>query len=599
MIVRELVTILGFQVEDEKLQKYEKGMRKVRAAISWASVGVVALGTVFLKTAGDMEQTRMAFDTILGSTQKANKLLGDIAQFAAKTPFERTELIGYAKSMVGVGWAAEEIIPTMRMLGDIAAGVGKEKLPNIVLAFNKMKAKGRASLEELWPIVEAGVPVLDQLQEDLGMTKDDIIKMATDGKLGFEQVQKALDKVAKTKFADLMNKQSKSFLGVVSNILDYLTILASDIGEELLPMVKDLASAFLDFVESNKEVIKGGIVAFFKGLMYAIGYCVVIIEEIINRLGGMDQIMKIVGGTLGFVWGLISGMAKVLWKLRYVILAIIATMVIYNTVLKVQSMIEYIRYLLWFTKATRIAAVAQALLNGTMLATPIFWVIAGIVALITIGYLLIKNWDKVRAFFIWLWKQIVNAFTAAWKWIWGLLDNKWIQGLLATFLPFIGIPIMIIKNWKGIAKFFTDLWTGIVGVFNWAVERIRGVWDWLTSAFDKIAQFLGLKPKDKKSGGKQGKPSKGPKYAKGTDFVPEDQWAYVHRGEKIIPAGRGGSGGGNVTYQITSNPTIVVPEGTPRTQAEYLKKTAKQVVHEEWQSILRQVKGANPAPQGV
>ncbi len=589
MVVREFITLLGFKVEDEKLQKYEKGIAKVKTGIAIAGAAVIGLGTVFLKTAGDMEQTQIAFDTILGSTQKANKLLAQIAKFAATTPFERTELINYAKSMLGVGWAADDIIPTLNMLGNIAAGIGKEKLPNIMLAFNKMKSKGRASLEELWPMVEAGVPILDQLSKDLGMTKDQIIKMATDGKLSFEQVQKSLKEVEQTKFAGLMVKQSKSFLGIVSNIVDYLTILAGDIGADLLPMIKDLAIEFLNFMEANKDIIKGGIVKFFKSLMWVIGYVVVAVEGLIKDLGGLSTITKVVGAIFYFVSNIIEGLIIGLWPFRRILLALAITI--------------------------GIITAAQWAWNVALAANPIGLIIIAVLLLIGVAVTLMKNWDKVKKFFVKMWDSIVSAFKQAWSYIWSLLDNKWIQALLAMFAPFIGIPIAIIKNWDVISKFFTDLWRGIVDTFFWAVNKISSVWGWLVGAFDKVAQFLGFKSPNKKgkgnSGGedgdtppgkprdpKQGAPATVPHYAKGTDYVPENQLAYLHKGERILPAGTfRGSGKPTVIYQINSTPKIQVPPGTPNSQVQYLEAAAKKIFREEWQSILRQTKGSFSLPE--
>jgi tape measure domain-containing protein len=600
MVVRELVTLLGFQVQDEKLQKYERGISRVITFTKWAGLGIAALGTIFVKTAGDMEQTQMAFETILDSTKEANKLLDDIAKFAAETPFERSELIAYTKSMLGVGWAVGEIIPTLTTLGNIAAGVGKEKLPNILLAFNKMRAKGRASLEELWPIVEAGVPVLESLQKQLGLTKDQIIKMATDGKLSFETVQRAMQDVERTRFAGLMIKQSRSFLGIVSNIIDYLGILSGEIGAELIPMAKDLGLEFLNFMETNKDIIKSGIVSFFRGLATVIGYGVVILEEIINSLGGFDNISRVVGGTIRFVWKIVGGALGVLWKLRYVILVLTTAFVAYNLTMKALAFAEYIRYLLWFIKATKGAALVQGVLNTVMSLNPIGLVIAVIAALIAITVLLVKNWDKVVKFFKWAGNGMVTAFKKVLDFF---LNSELGQVLLMIFAPFLAIPLQIIKHWDSIQKYFTDFVNFLSNLFSvlWTefINKIKDIWGWVVKIVDKVKGFLGIETKPKDDTKPKGTNPKGnvPKYKQGTSFVPEDQYAFLHKGETVWPAGAlKNMSKGNTVYQVNSNPTIVVPPGTPQNQVEYLRKTAKQVFQEEWQSVLRQTSGAFPSP---
>lgn len=613
MIVRELVTLLGFQVQEDALKKYENGMKKVMNFTKWVGIGAAAMGTIFLKTAGDMEQTEMAFETILGSTEKAQKLLADLAKFATITPFEQTELINYTKSMLGVGWASEEIIPMLETMGNIASGVGREKLPNIILALNKMRAKGRASLEELWPMVEAGVPILDQLQLDLGKTNDEIMKMASDGKLSFEVIRKSLKNVEQTKFAGLMIKQSKSFLGIISNIIDYLVMFGMSIGKYLLPYAKDLAVEFVDFLEVNGDIIKSGIIGFFRFLAYTIGYAVVIIQEIIIRLGGMDKIMNALKITITFIGAALLKVGKTLWDFRIAVLAVISTLLIYNALTKVIAAYKFISYWIQLLSMAKNIGEALKVLNLQFLASPLFWWVAGIVAIIAIGYLLIKNWDKVKVFFVKMWDSIIGAFKRAGAWIvdtmkkafqtvWGWFDSPWLQAALAMFAPFIGLPIVIMKNWGVIKDFFVKLWEAIVNNFSEKINAIKKIWGWLSPVFDKIGKFIGGKsaPGGNQSvgGGEQGKPYEVPQYAKGTNYVPEDQIAKIHKGEQIIPAGVRGRTGGTI-INLRNEYNFTIPPGTPRQQVESLRKVIDEQINASWQSVLRQTTGAFPAPEGV
>src|SRR5687768_6342713 len=84
--------------------------------------GVTGLGMHAVKLAADAEQARVAFTTMLGSAEKANALQDQINQFAASTPFQTAELIAASKSLLAFGVAQDQIIPTMRTLGDLSAG---------------------------------------------------------------------------------------------------------------------------------------------------------------------------------------------------------------------------------------------------------------------------------------------------------------------------------------------------------------------------------------------------------------------------------------------------------------------------------------------
>ena len=111
--------------------------------------------------------------------------------------------------------------------------------------------------------------------------------------------------------------------------------------------------------------------------------------------------------------------------------------------------------------AMNAAAIAQWILNIAMMANPIVLIIVGIAALV-IGILwLADNWKKVGAFFVGLWNGIVNAFKNMWAGLMKLLDNPVVRILGLIFLPFITIPLLIIKNWKNIAAFIGNILSGI------------------------------------------------------------------------------------------------------------------------------------------
>ncbi len=114
---------------------------------------------------------------------------------------------------------------------------------------------------------------------------------------------------------------------------------------------------------------------------------------------------------------------------------------------------------------------------------PILLIIGGI-ALLTAGIiLLVKNWSKVSAFFVGLWTKIKNAFLAGINWIKKIIfgASNWILGAVALFVPFIGIPLLIIKNWDTIKSFFSGLWGNLVSGFTGAWSSISGfftgIWD--------------------------------------------------------------------------------------------------------------------------
>lgn len=117
-----------------------------------------------------------------------------------------------------------------------------------------------------------------------------------------------------------------------------------------------------------------------------------------------------------------------------------------------------------------------------LLANPITWIVVGIVALIAALVLLWQNWDSVVVWIQNVWNGFVNGIKAGFDWIVNLFAGMptWLQFAIAAFMPFIGIPLLIITNWSSIVGFFSNLWTGIQSVFT---NGIQGIQNFITGTF--------------------------------------------------------------------------------------------------------------------
>jgi hypothetical protein len=125
--------------------------------------------------------------------------------------------------------------------------------------------------------------------------------------------------------------------------------------------------------------------------------------------------------------------------------------------------------------------------------------VVGAVALVAAGvYLLIQNWDAVSGFFVSLWQKVTGVFSAAWNWIKNVFNEtpNWVLGLVAVFFPFIGIPLLVIKNWNAIPAFFTGLWQTITATFAAAWEWIKNVFiglpNWVVGLVAAFFPFIGI-----------------------------------------------------------------------------------------------------------
>jgi tape measure domain-containing protein len=240
-----------------------------------ASIGIMAAGTALffagrsaLKTASEYQQSRIAFDTMLGSAEKGQKMMKELSDFAKKTPFNLPQVVEGAKSLLAYRISADKIIPTFNALGNIAAGVGREKLPQLTLAFGQVRTAGKLTGQELRQFTEAGVPLLDVLAQQSGKTASQIKEDMEKGIApSFGEVEKALFSMSEKggTFYNLMEKQSQTFAGRMSNIGDTVGqiirgMLGIDVEGNVKPgsifdKVSNAAEKLMTFLENNKDRI--------------------------------------------------------------------------------------------------------------------------------------------------------------------------------------------------------------------------------------------------------------------------------------------------------------------------------------------------------
>jgi len=318
MIIRELITKWGFEIDDGPLKKADAGVKTLTLSIGAMTValgGATAAMGFFLKKGGDMEQTNIAFETMLGSAEKATKLIGELKDFTKTTPFELEDTLIGAKRLLAYNIEAEKLIPTLTALGNVAAGVGRERLPFLILALGQVKTATKLRGQELRQFTEAGVPLLAALAEQMNIKEADVFTKVSAGEVMFEDVEKALIKMTsgEGKFADLMVKQSKSFLGLLSIIRDTLNIIAIEIGTKILPMGKKYVTMVLKWIKANEKLIKLRMIKFFQKLEIVIRDVFKILHRIISSImeliklfGGLEKVAVNLAKVMGIVFGVAS-----------------------------------------------------------------------------------------------------------------------------------------------------------------------------------------------------------------------------------------------------------------------------------------------------
>ncbi|MTV47765.1 tape measure protein [Heliobacillus mobilis] len=231
-----------------------------------AGVGVVGAGGYMLKLAGEAEQAGIAFETMLGSKEKADRFLNDLTTFAVKTPFEMGDLRDASKRMLAFGFASDEIIPKLTAIGDAASGLGlgREGINRITLALGQMKAKAKVSGDEMLQMTEAGIPAWDILAKAMGVSTAQVMKLSEKGLIPAKQAIDALIEGMEERFPHMMDKQSRTMMGLMSTIKDFLNLkIFGAFGEGMRQGILPTLTSFTDALTNNEERAKrlqGGLI---------------------------------------------------------------------------------------------------------------------------------------------------------------------------------------------------------------------------------------------------------------------------------------------------------------------------------------------------
>lgn len=249
------------RVVEQQGQSIENVFNRIKSVASVAFAGFTAkeiistLGTV----RGEFQQFEIAFETMLGSGQKAKGMISDLANLAATTPFDMKGVVNGAKQLLAYGFAANEITETMRRLGDVSAGLGLN-LQDLTWLYGTTMVQGRLFTRDLMQFTGRGIPLTEELAKQFGVTKDKVSELVTAGKVGFPEVKKAIESLTNEggKFGGLMEKQSHSITGQISNIKDTIEMAINDLGtqtEGLMNDALDITSKVIDHWKEIGEVI--------------------------------------------------------------------------------------------------------------------------------------------------------------------------------------------------------------------------------------------------------------------------------------------------------------------------------------------------------
>lgn len=235
---------------DASWQQMKNTLMSLTAGVSFA-----ALAKQIVSIRGEVQQLEVAFETMLGSKKQADALMTEIIDLAAKTPFGLQDVSNATKMLLAYGSTAEQVTDEIKMLGNIASGLSIP-LNEMIYLYGTTRTQGQMFTQDLRQFMGRGIPLAEELAKQFGVSKDKVGELVTAGKVGFDEMAKALRAMTSEggQFNDLMDKQSQTISGQISNLEDAIYQMFNKIGESSEGIISESIDVVASLVENYERV---------------------------------------------------------------------------------------------------------------------------------------------------------------------------------------------------------------------------------------------------------------------------------------------------------------------------------------------------------
>lgn len=460
-----------------------------------------------------LQQSSIAFTSLLGSGEKAKAFLDKLQSFAKATPFEFTDLVKNSQLLLGMGLSAKQIVPDLTALGDSVASVGgsSDVLNNTILAFGQIAAKGKLSMDNVNQLLQGGIPTaLKVLASSFHVTTGKMVEMISAGKVSAEKalplLVSGLEKGTKSTAAlgGMMDKQSRTFSGALSNIKDGLTQAIAGGFRPFFDATSKGLQSFASFLSGPKFAAAGralsvGIVAGMHGVADAVRrlapLAVAVFKQVlVPAFNAVRSVLPHVVDLFRALWDTVKPLVPALLTglvvaFRLILAAVTKLGPVLDAVtgflrdhgVLVRSVVVAVGAavavwatwklgILAWTAVTKIATAVQVAFNAVMDANPILLVVTAIAALAAGLIYAYKHSETFRNIV----NKVFHAVADAGKWMWNNVLKPVFDGLK--------------KAWGVLVEYLRVQWRIGKAVFDGVVSAAQDMWhNFLKPIFDVIA----------------------------------------------------------------------------------------------------------------
>lgn len=322
-----------FESVGNSLNKIGQGITKAGTVMTGTlTAGIGGLVGAGIKYNAELETFQMNLTTLLGSSDKATKLLNDLQAMASTTPFETTDLISATQTMIGFGISAQDSQKYLSVLGDIAMG-DSEKLKGLSLAFSQVQSTGKLTGQDLLQMINQGFNPLLYISKMTGKSMATLKEEMGEGKISAKMVGDAFEYATQKgqPFYQAMENGAETVNGRISTLKDNFMIMIGNLTESLLPIFEKVVDKLIELTEKfsnlsdeqKEQVLKwGAIIASIGPVLMILGKLVSglgSVFTIIGKVKGMgglaglatkfSALLPVIGPVIGVIAGVVAGIA--------------------------------------------------------------------------------------------------------------------------------------------------------------------------------------------------------------------------------------------------------------------------------------------------
>ncbi len=329
----------------------------------------------------NMEQSAISFKYLLGSAEDASGFLQALQDFAVSSPMDMSGAESAARMLMTMGFQAENTIAVLRVLTDaatVAGGEMSDTVNRIALALGQMLQSGTVKMQEVRQLVNANIPIFDILQEELGLTAEQVANIGDEAIDSGKAVTAILVGLQK-RFGGASKEMQTTVTGAISATKDSFYILFNEVMsgpyEAFRQKIVSLSQAMEYLAQVARQYGAGGV---FEALIPE--RLQMVIRNVIGAFMQLATAIKFLGLIVKEVFG---GMGEIILQILNIVLPPIT--ILLNAVLQfAYGLLKAYPIIKYFVAALALIAIARPI--GTILLW--FWKVIGLgkIIMTIVGY---------------------------------------------------------------------------------------------------------------------------------------------------------------------------------------------------------------------